>query len=87
MDVIFNKVLKNKIIKVINQKGGDLKELVLDLPLSIGYYHTIEYDIITNDITLHMFDLDFDYPYNYDDLSKDDRLRVYQILNGIQHLY
>jgi hypothetical protein len=86
MDVIFNKVLKNKIIKLIKLYSIDIDELVIDFPLSIGFYHTIEYDKITNEIILHMFDFDFDYPYLLEDMSEDDKLRVYQILKGIEHL-
>jgi hypothetical protein len=86
MDAIFNKVLKNKIIKIIKKYADDVDELILDFPLSVGFYHTIEYDSITNEIILHMFDFDFDYPYPYDDLSEDDKLRIYQILKGIEHL-
>lgn len=86
MDVIFNKVLKNKIIKLIKLYSIDVDELVIDFPLSIGFYHTIEYDKITNQIILHMFDIDYDYSFPFDDLSQQDKLRVYQILKGIEHL-
>jgi hypothetical protein len=86
MNVLFNKVLKNKIIELIDLFGNGCNEIILDFPLSIGIYHTIEYDKITNEITLHMFDLDFDYPYLFDDLNEDDKLRIYQILKGIKHL-
>jgi len=83
MDVIFNKVLKNKIIKLVKFYGGSVNELVLYFPLSIGDYHTIEWDDVSNDLTLHMFDVDYDYPLPFDDLSEQDKLRVYQILKGI----
>ena len=83
MEIIFQKVLKNKIIKLIRQFGVDVDELILDFPLSVGIFHTIEYDKILNEIILHQFEWEFDYPYLFDDLSDDDKLRVYQILNGI----
>lgn len=83
MEVIFNKVLKNKIIKLIKHHGGDVNELIIDLPLTIGVYHTIEYENISNDIILHMFDFDFDYPHLFDDLPDEDKLRVYQFLDRI----
>lgn len=85
MDVIFAKVIKNKVIKLVRKYAIDVDELILEFPLSIGIYHTIEYDKVTNDLILHMFDLDFDYPYYFDELSEDDKLRIYQILKGIEH--
>ena len=57
MDVIFNKVLKNKIIKLIKIYSIDVDELVIDFPLSIGFYHTIEYDKITNQTYVVLFHL------------------------------
>ncbi len=87
MEIIFQKVLKNKIVKLIDLYGLGVNEIILDFPLSIGTFHTIEYDKILNEIILHQFQFDFDYPYLLEDLSNDDKLRVYQILNGIQHLY
>ena len=32
---------------------------------------------------LHMFDFDFDYPFLFDDLYEEDKLRVYQILKEL----
>ena len=84
MEAIFNRVLKNKIIKIMkNYLDDDINELILDFPLSIGFYHTIEYNNITNDIILHMFDFDYDYPFLFDDLYEEDKLRVYQILKEL----
>jgi hypothetical protein len=84
MEAIFNRVLKNKIIKIMKSYlDDDTNELILDFPLSIGFYHTIEYVNITNDIMLHMFDFDFDYPFLFDDLYEEDKLRVYQILKEL----
>jgi len=82
MDVIFSKVVKNKVIELV-KVYGPVNELVLNFPLSIGTYHTIEYDSTTREITLHMFESDFDYPFYFDDLSQQDKLRVYQILKGV----
>ncbi len=84
MEAIFNRVLKNKIIKIMkNYLDDDINELILDFPLSIGFYHTIEYDNNTNDVILHMFDFDYDYPFLFDDLYEEDKLRVYQILKEL----
>lgn len=84
MEVIFNRVLKNKIIKIMKDYlDDDINELILDLPLSIGFYHTIEYSGLKNDIILHMFDFDFDYPFLFDDLYEEDKLRIYQILKEL----
>lgn len=84
MEAIFNRVLKNKIIKIMKSYlDDDINELILDFPLSIGFYHTIEYDNNTNDVILHMFDFDYDYPFLFDDLYEEDKLRVYQILKEL----
>ena len=84
MEILFDKVLKNKIRGLILELcGGQNEELLVDFPLSIGTYQTIEIDLDSNDIILHLFDSDFDYPCLFDDLSSDDKLRVYQILKRI----
>jgi hypothetical protein len=83
MDIIFNKVLKNKIIKLIKLYGIDVEELILDFPLSVGIFNTIEYDKVLNEIILHQFEWELDYPYLFDDLPDEDKLRVYQILNEL----
>lgn len=83
MEIIFNKVLKKRIVKLIYLYSKDLDELVIEIPLSLGTYQTIEYDKDSQEIVLHMFKSDFDYPFLFDDLPDDDKLRVYQILKGI----
>lgn len=87
MDVILNKVLKNKIIKLIKSYTTDgISELVVDFPLSEGTFHSIELGELDNDILLHSFDTDFDYSLIFEDFCEDDKLRIYQILKGIEHL-
>ncbi len=84
MDVILNKVLKNKIIKLIKDYTTDgISELVLDFPLSESTFHSIELIEPEKDILLHSFDTGFDYSYLFEDFSVDDKLRIYQILKGI----
>jgi hypothetical protein len=84
MDVILNKVIKKKIIKLIKDYTIDgINELVLDFPLSESTFHSIELLETDNDILLHSFDIDFDYPYLFEDFCEDDKLRIYQILKGI----
>lgn len=84
MEIIFDKVLKNKIKNLITTLcSGENEELIIDFPLSIGSYQTIEVEEESDEIVLHMFDSDFDYPFLFDDLSAEDKLRVYQILKGI----
>ncbi len=87
MDVLLNKVLKNKIIKLIKSYTSDgINELVVDFPLSESTFHSIELVEIDQDILLHSFDTDFDYSLIFEDFSEDDKLRIYQILKGIEHL-
>ena len=50
MDVILNKVIKKKIIKLIKDYTIDgINELVLDFPLSESTFHSIELIEIDND--------------------------------------
>lgn len=86
MEVIFQKLLKNKVIELIKKIGIGVNEIILEIPLTIGTFQTIEYDVLLNDVILHQFEFEFDYPYLYDDLPEEDKLRIYQILNGIKHL-
>lgn len=82
MQVIMDKILIKKVAALIIKYGEDVRELVIDFPLNEGDFHTIE--LIDKDIILmHCFDEDFDSIYLFDDLSEDDRLRVYQILKAI----
>lgn len=87
MDVILNKVLKNKIIKLIKSYTSDgINELVVDFPLSESTFHSIELIESDNDIFLHSFDTDFDYSLLFEDFCENDKLRIYQILKCIEHL-
>lgn len=87
MDVILNKVIKTKIIKLIKSYTIDgINELVLDFPLSESTFHSIEFIEADSDILLHSFDTDFDYSLLFEDFCEDDKLRIYQILKRIQHL-
>jgi hypothetical protein len=85
MDALFNNILKSKIINAMKKYlDDDICELIIDLPLTIGFYHTIEWDESNDDLILHMFDFDFDYPIYFEDIEEEDKLRVYQILKNIE---
>jgi hypothetical protein len=87
MEVLFNKVIKLKVIELIKSYTDDsITELILDFPLSDGTFHSIEIIKMTNEVLLHTFDFDFDYSIPFDDLNQDDKLRIFQILKGIKHL-
>lgn len=84
MNVILDKVLKNKITKIIKDfTSEDISELVLDFPLSEITFHSIELVSPGGDILLHSFDTDFDHSILFEDFNEDDKLRIYQILKGI----
>lgn len=83
MQVIFDKILKRRIIDLIKDLGGDVYELILDIPLSLGTFNTIEYDESQDDIILHVLEYDFDFPFLFEELPDEDKLRIYQILKGI----
>jgi hypothetical protein len=86
MRVIFDKVIRERLIDIINLYGFGLTELVIDLPLSVGFFHTIE--VVNNEIiVLHQFDFEFDFDisYYFEDLSEDDKLRIYMILKFLKN--
>lgn len=84
MKKILFSVMKNKIINLIKILGIGVNELVITLPLSIGTFDTIEFDPDTNSVFLHLFEKDdYDMVVDFEDLSEDDQLQVYQILSII----
>jgi len=78
MKEIFSSVIRKKVIRLINDIGLGVTEIIIDLPLSFDNFNTIELD--NNSITLHKFIDDLDYTTDFDDLDDEDKLEVYKLL-------
>lgn len=76
--------MKNKVINLIKILGFGINELVITIPLSIATFNSIEWDYVDDNVYLHIFEDDnYDLVINFDELSEEDQLKVYQILSVI----
>jgi len=78
MKEIFSSVIRKKVIRLINDIGLGVNEIVIDLPLSFDTFNTIELD--NNSIILHKFIDELDYTNDFDDFDDEDKLEVYKLL-------
>ena len=77
--------MKKKIANMILIMGIGLTELIMDIELSFAVFNSIEYVKAENKIYLYIMkeDEDLEISYDFDDLDKDDKLRVYVSLASI----
>lgn len=74
--------MRNKIINLIKILGFGLNEIVIELNLECGNFESIEYLPEDDSIILHIFqDENFDVTFDFDEISEEDQLKVYQILS------
>jgi hypothetical protein len=78
MKEIFSSVIRRKVIRLINDIGLGVSEIIIDLPLSFDTFNTIE--LSNNLIILHKFNDVLDYTTDFDDLDDEDKLEVYKFL-------
>lgn len=78
MKEIFSSVIRKKVIRLINDIGLGVSEIIIDLPLSFETFNTIELN--NNIIILHKFVDELDYTTDFDDLDDEDKLEVYKLL-------
>ena len=78
MKEIFNSVIRRKVIRLINDIGLGVSEIIIDLPLSFETFDTIE--LSDNSIILHKFMDELDYTTDFDELDDEDKLEVYKLL-------
>jgi hypothetical protein len=84
MKKILFSVMRNKVINLIKILGFGVNELIVEIPLSIGNFDTIEWIPEDNTVILHLFEKeDYDIVIDFEDLSEDDQLKVYQVLSII----
>ena len=73
--------MKNKIVQLIKILGIGINELVLNINLDCGSFESIEWNKEEDKIYLHIFeDEDIDITFDFEELSEEDQLKLYQIL-------
>ena len=73
--------MKNKIVQLIKILGIGIHELVIDINLDCGSFESIEWNKEEDKIYLHIFeDEDIDITFDFEELSEEDQLKLYQIL-------
>lgn len=79
--------MKKKVIKLIKILGIGLNELIIDMELSFITFNSIEWVKGENKIYLHILDAydDLELSFDFDDLSKEDKLEIYSILSAIAY--
>jgi hypothetical protein len=77
--------MKKEVIKSIRIMGVGTTEILMDFDLSVGMFNSIEWVPETNRVIIHMFSefSDFELSVDWEDLSFEDQLEVYVILNSI----
>jgi hypothetical protein len=77
--------MKKKVANMVRIMGIGLNELVIDLPTSVATFNSIEWVKSENKLYLHIFhdDEEIQISFDFDDLSKDDKLEVFVILSSI----
>lgn len=76
--------MKHEIINMIKILGIGMSELVIDFDLDSASFNSIEWDKTDNKVYLHIFeDDDLDIMYDFDDISKDDKMNVYITIANI----
>ena len=73
--------MRNKVSEIIRILGFGLNEIVMNLPLDIGRFDSIEYDKDSDKVYLHIFEKnDIDIIFDFDELSEPDQLKIYSML-------
>jgi hypothetical protein len=75
---LFNVVIRNKVSNLITKIGNGINEIVIDIPISLCVFNTIE--LKDEQIILHLFKEDLQFDTNFDDLDEQDKMIVYKTL-------
>lgn len=70
--------MKKNIIELIKILGIGLYEIVMDIEIDEVIFNSIEWTREDDKVTLHVFDGEnYDYSYDFDDLTDDQKIIVY----------
>jgi hypothetical protein len=79
MNCLFNNIIKRKTKKLVEKIGCGLDEVLVEIYISFTVVDSIE--ISNNEILLHNFEKDdYDIVYDYDLISEEDKLIIYENL-------
>lgn len=76
-------VIKNKVKNLIKLLGMGINEIVLDMKIGDTEFNSIELIEEIDQIILHIFEDDYDYYYEFDSLTIDEKKDVYNTLSVI----
>ena len=75
--------IKSEIISIIVQLGIDETELIFDIKLKKIIFNSIEWVKKSNQVILHKFIDDNDYEYNFDELPKEIKNEIHNIMMNL----
>ena len=78
MKELFNSVIRKKVKILIKTLGDGSPELVINLPLSVAEFDSIEWNQDSKRIYLNIFDENLEFTQNFDDLPDDDKIEIYK---------
>lgn len=81
MEIIFRKLIRKKVIELIELIGTNVSEVVLDIKLSEMTINTIEWIPSEDVLLVHVFQDDLDFFYDFDELLEVDRLLILTTLS------
>lgn len=81
MEIIYRKLIRKKVIDLIELIGINVSEVVLDIQLSEMTINTIEWIPSEDVLLVHVFQDDLDFFYDFDELLEVDRLLILTTLS------
>lgn len=81
MEIIYRKLIRKKVIELIELIGINVSEVVLDIQLSEMTINTIEWIPSEDVLLVHVFQDDLDFFYDFDELLEVDRLLILTTLS------
>lgn len=81
MEIIYKKLIRKKVVDIIELIGVDVSEIVLDIQLSEMTINTIEWISSEDALIVHVFQDDLDFYYDFDELLEVDRLLILTTLS------
>jgi hypothetical protein len=81
VEIIYRKLIRKKVIELIELIGINVSEVVLDIQLSEMTINTIEWIPSEDVLLVHVFQDDLDFFYDFDELLEVDRLLILTTLS------